>query len=151
MKHCVVSIIRVIASDAEQQLKYRPHPGINAEMLKRIHQEKLGTYKGYTFWLVDGELIRDEVFLDFTEGGNPATYRFVPEHEVWIEKDMDSRGILPTMLHEYLEMCKMKDEGWTYDKAHTYASGIERDVRKRHPSGSLWELFKAVVERSSVA
>jgi hypothetical protein len=109
MKHCVVSIIRVIASDAEQQFKYRPHPGINAEMLERIHQEKLGTYKGYTFWLVDGELIRDEVFIDFTEGGNPATYRFVPEHEVWIEKGMDSRGILPTMLHEYLEMCKMKD------------------------------------------
>jgi hypothetical protein len=81
--------------------------------------------------VVDGELVRDLYYIDFTEGGHDKVYKFVPPKEVWIDDDVSPAERKFILLHELHERHLM-DLGWTYDKAHPDSSRIEFDGR-RHP------------------
>jgi hypothetical protein len=81
-------------------------------------------------WLVDGNVVRSLYKTDYTEGGHGYVYRWVPKHEIWIEKDLD-RWELPFILsHEYLELRLMRDRGIDYDRAHAIAARVEFNLRK---------------------
>ena len=38
-------------------------------------------------WLIDGAMVRRDVNEDFAEQGYHAWYKFIPQNEIWIEKD----------------------------------------------------------------
>ena len=110
---------------------YHPHLKIllNKALLDRIRTKYLGKYAGIDFYFVDGNLIREKVDIDGTLGYNPGRYRYVPEGEIWMEETPEKEDHPPTFLHEYVEMRKMIDKGWSYDKAHDFASKIEEKYR----------------------
>ena len=115
--------------------------------LNKVHVELIGDYKGGKFWLVDGTYIRDEIDEDFIGGGNPGRYSYVPENEFWIEKVMVLKDQLCTMVHEFVEWEKMTGKHWSYDKAHEYALGIEKNLRNNMPNqGSLMSDFVFSIE-----
>jgi hypothetical protein len=121
------------------------------EILKDIHKKLLRKYSGkIKVWVVNGELIRDLFFLDFTEGGHDKVYNFIPENEVWIDDDVTSKERKFVLLHELHER-NLMSKGWCYDiqdsrpksirfdkihnihqSAHHSASEIEYYCRK-HP------------------
>jgi len=100
--------------------------------LEKIHKKLLKKYSnGIKVWIVNGMLVRDLYFTDFTEGGHDRVYSFVPEKEVWLDDDLslnEMKFILLHELHERSLMCR----GWKYNKAHKDSSEIEYYCR-HHP------------------
>ncbi len=104
----------------------------NAALLAKIHKELLVEFRGEVkVWVVDGELVRDLYYIDFTEGGHDKVYKFVPAKEVWIDDDVMPAERKFILLHELHER-NLMDGGWTYEKSHAESSRIEFECR-RHP------------------
>jgi hypothetical protein len=78
-------------------------------------------------WIVDGTFVRDTIFIDFTEGGNPERYDFIPKGEIWIDNANEAEaGFI--LLHELHESALMAG-GMSYDKAHDAANVKESEAR----------------------
>jgi hypothetical protein len=104
------------------------------ELVARVHKQALDAgHGGIKVWVVDGELVRDVLFIDFTEGGHDWVYDFVPAGEVWIDDDVRPEERRFILLHELHERALMAS-GWAYGRAHADSSRIESHYR-RHPRG----------------
>ncbi len=115
-----------------------------AGLLAKIHKEPLAEYStDVKVWVVDGELVRDVLFIDFTEGGHDKVYKFVPEKEVWLDDDLMPEERRFVLLHELYER-RLMSKGWPYNRAHHAASRIEFHCR-RHPE-LLDAALKAEIE-----
>lgn len=80
---------------------------------------------------VDGAFIRDNIHADFTMGGNEGAYpAYVPQGEIWIDKDMNPKDKEATILHEATEKRLMLEEGLTYENAHDKANKVESKFRE---------------------
>lgn len=83
-------------------------------------------------YLVDAEYVRNNIDIDYTMGGHGYIYpNYIPEDEVWIDNRMNQNDIYATTVHELVERRYMKEQHWTYTKAHEYASKRESNIRKR--------------------
>ncbi len=102
-----------------------------------IRSSKLGNIKGLDIVLVKGEIIRNLIHIDFTEGGNPQVYKYMPAGEVWIEDSMDYDDIASTIVHEIFEYNIMKDLHKVYDDAHDMASGYEMELRRSFDNNNI--------------
>lgn len=101
------------------------------EEIEKVHKKLLKKYsnKKIKVWIVDGELVRDLFFLDFTEGGHDKVYLFIPKNEIWVDDDINEREIRYVLLHEVHERNLMA-KGMNYDSAHKSSSEIEYYCRK---------------------
>lgn len=86
-------------------------------------------------YLIDGQYVRENIFIDFTEGGSSYRYDFIPQGEIWVG------GVhvieFPFIcLHEVEEITfalkggldlKKDDE---YSESHNYANECEAAARK---------------------
>lgn len=79
--------------------------------------------------LVDGEAIRKNVDVDFTMGGNPSRYAYVPTGELWVEKSLSLADMISTMVHESVEHRLMKNRQMSYNDAHGAANQMDADLR----------------------
>ena len=111
------------------------------ELLKKIHKKLLKKYSNdkIKVWIVNGDLVRDLFFLDFTEGGNDQIYHFVPRGEIWLDDDLKIRERGFVLIHELHERNFMA-KGWPYwldlhkeRSAHWFANKVEFFCR-RHPN-----------------
>ncbi len=122
-----------------QEFKNKILKGIKIKIIKKYSQK-------VDIWIVDGELVRDRFFLDFTEGGHHYRYRFIPPNEVWIDDDISPRERKYVILHELTERNLMaerlhKTKNWknrptpykVYGWAHQKASEMEHYCRL-HPN-----------------
>jgi len=75
--------------------------------------------------LVDGDKVRKEHSVEFTKGGThyAPSYKFIPENEVWIEKNLSEKDFIATMVHELTERVLLKFKKKSYDQAHAVALG----------------------------
>lgn len=134
------------ASPLGQEAARLLRTGSTAELIRRIHRKRLARYRnGVQVWLVDGELVRDAFFVDFTEGGHDRVYGFIPPGEVWLDDDVVPRERDFILLHELHERYLMS-LGWDYDRAHDQSSQVELAAR-RHP-GELNGRLHAELERN---
>jgi hypothetical protein len=119
--------------------------GRRSELMALIHKERLAGYgAGVEVWVVDGELVRDLFFIDFTEGGHDRVYDFVPRGEVWIDDDVVPGERRFILLHELHERSLM-GRGLRYAEAHRRSSTLELACR-RHPE-RLAGAFDAEIAR----
>lgn len=79
--------------------------------------------------LVDGEKVRRHIDVDFTMGGNPSRYAYVPKGELWVEKNLSPADRMSTFVHENVEHRLMKDEGMSYNDAHGAANRVDGPLR----------------------
>lgn len=107
----------------KKKLLKNPTQKIHKKILKKYSNDKIKV------WIVDGELVRDFYFIDFTEGGHDKVYDFVPEGEVWIDDDLAPKERKFVLLHEIHERTLM-DGGMDYHHAHHSSSTIEHFCRK---------------------
>jgi hypothetical protein len=114
----------------KQEMKIKKSKG---NLLKGVYKKLLKEYGGnkLNVWVVNGELVRDLFFLDFTEGGHDKVYSFIPKNEIWIDDDLNFDEIKFVLLHEVHERNLMA-KGMRYDPAHKSSSKIEYYCRK-HP------------------
>jgi hypothetical protein len=108
--------------------------------LKLPRLRLLGRVAGLPIYLVDGERIRDDIDIDFVNGGNGAVYPgYIPPSEIWIDDAQHAIDRTATALHELIERDLMLRHGMGYESAHDAANGHERALRKdlarRRPTG----------------
>ncbi len=84
--------------------------------------------EGIVIWSVRGEVVRDDLDVDFAAGGHGYECDYIPEDEVWVEWSMSRRDLALTAAHETAELLLMR-RGVDHDEAHEKADGIERRLR----------------------
>lgn len=102
-----------------------------------IYVEKMRDVDGVEAWLVDGDVLRDCFKTDFVEGGHGYVYPWIPNDEIWIEDEVDPPEREAILLHEYVELVKMRDEGWDYPEAHEEAGKREFEYRQKHRKAGI--------------
>lgn len=80
-------------------------------------------------YYVDGKSVRDNYKTDFSQGGHGYVYKWIPKDEIWIEKE-EKEETQFILSHEYTEMVMMRDMKIAYEKAHSIASKIEKELRE---------------------
>ena len=92
---------------------------------------RLGFVTGLPVYLVSGEQVRNQIDIDFTQGGNEAAYPgYVPPGEIWIDDAMHVLDRIATIFHEIVERNLVLYGGIDYDDAHDIACKREIDFRK---------------------
>jgi len=94
-----------------------------------VKKNFIGNKAGINIWLVDGELVRDFWYIDFTAGGHDLVYSWIPKNEIWIDDDLKEDEICFTILHEFIERILM-NKGDSYLNAHQKALEIEFNKRQ---------------------
>jgi hypothetical protein len=90
--------------------------------LENVYELYMGRRAGFSVWVVDWHFVTKNLYSAFLMGGNDQRYRFNPAGEVWIDSTMGIEEYEYTLGHEVLEQRMMHDFGWTYDRAHDFAS-----------------------------
>jgi hypothetical protein len=88
-----------------------------------------GSQSGQEIWIVDGALVRREIYPEFLYGGNSQRYRYVPPGEIWVDNAISAEEFSYTVLHEIHERALMAQRGLTYADAHDSALAAERAAR----------------------
>lgn len=96
--------------------------------LKNIYRIPLGERNGVKIWVVDGYVVRRDIYPDFGFSGNDRAYHFIPKNEIWID------GQVTCGETEYSIALEMKErelmlQGKTYDDAYTEAVKISDKMR----------------------
>jgi hypothetical protein len=100
------------------------------ETAESVHKRLLKKYsKKLKVWIVDGRMVRDLFFIDFTEGGHDKVYPFIPAGEIWLDDDLTLREIKLVLLHEVHER-NLMSLGEEYHTAHESSSEIEYFCRQ---------------------
>ncbi|MFH1151836.1 MAG: hypothetical protein V1788_01795 [Nanoarchaeota archaeon] len=111
---------------------------------KEVYKKLLQEFKGIKVWLVNGELVRDIFYIDFSEGGHDKVYFFVPEKEIWIDDDITPHERKFVLLHELHERILMA-KGMKYIQAHESSSKIESFCR--HQPDKFKKIMKKEIEK----
>lgn len=114
----------------------RPPVVLPPELLARIHRDYLGQLAGYQVFTVNGEVVRNEVDVDFSGGGNPARYGYVPENTLWVEYT-STLDAIASALRECVTCEAMRADGLKYPKAHATAAEVEKSFRDAHKDGAV--------------
>ena len=112
--------------------------------IKNIHKKLLKKYSNHIkVWIVKGELVRDLLFLDFTEGGHDFIYHFIPNNEIWLDDDITPKERKFILLHELYERYLMSKDS-PYNEAHNKASHLEFSYRhnKKDIDKKIKEILK---------
>jgi hypothetical protein len=88
----------------------------------------LGQRGDVAIWLVDGSLVRKTLSIEFTDYGHHYTFDFIPDNEVWIDKEATPDEVEFFTLHLLVERRLMKS-GVPYDQALSVANAIEHKER----------------------
>ena len=92
----------------------------------------LGHVTGLPVYLVSGERVRNDIDIDFTQGGNEAAYPgYVPKGEIWIDDAMHALDRIATTFHEIVERNMVLFGGIDYDDAHEIACKREIALRRQ--------------------
>jgi len=108
---------------------------------ENTHKELL-IDNGIEIWLVNGDFVRSNFDIEFTEGGHGLVYGFIPKDEIWIDDDLTKNERAYVIIHEFFERDLMK-KGMGYENAHKEASELEFDCR-RHPGNEFLQSGSSV-------
>lgn len=100
------------------------------ESMKPPYIERADEIGGLQIWVVDGEYIREHIDEEFTNFGHHFSFTFIPERELWLDKEAhpdERRFFIDHLLVERRLMAK----GVSYDDALVVADRAERKERRR--------------------
>ena len=117
--------------------------GPDSVHLQNIYRIPMGKRDGITVWVVDGYLVRKNIYPDFGFSGNDLAYHFIPPKEIWIDGQISCEETEYSVALELRER-KLMSEGKSYSDAYEDAAGeiqmrrerMEKYVRS-HPAISV--------------
>ena len=114
--------------------------------LQNIYRIPLGTREDVTIWIVDGYMVRKNIYPDFGFSGNDISYHFIPAKEIWIDGQVSCEETEYSILTEMNER-KYMAGGKSYDDA--YSDAIDITQAKRQVMKKLSEShFRLVIPDS---
>ncbi len=105
-----------------------------------VYRYWAGKRGAFDVWIVDGSLVRRDIYTEFLYGGNEQRYCFTPPGEIWIDNAISCEEYELTVAHELNERHLMAKFGWTYDRAHDSSLAVEQVIR--HGNDSLCRLHE---------
>ena len=115
--------------------------------LQHIYRVPLGERKGVAIWVVDGYLVRKNIFPDFGFSGNDKGYHFIPKDEIWIDGQISAEETEYSITQEEI-MREQMTAGKTYDEA--YALAIDNNTGQRDNMEKLISSHPPIVIPDSV-
>jgi hypothetical protein len=97
--------------------------------LENIYRVPAGSREGISIWIVDGYMVRKNVYPDFGFSGNDLSYHFIPKEEIWIDGQVSCDETEYSIMTELNERKLMK-EGKSYDDAYSDAIDITQKHRE---------------------
>jgi hypothetical protein len=97
-----------------------------------IYRFYVGEKDGFKIWIVDGAVIRHNIFNEFIYGGNDERYTFVPEGEIWVDNSISSEEFETTVAHEINERNLMAKFRMAYFDAHDSSLALEVQMRRNY-------------------
>lgn len=111
------------SSKYEEALRHKaPRQSLKKKLLTTLDD-------GVNIYLVNGEQVRKQYDVDFTQGGHDLVYKYIPKNEVWIDDSLMSKERDEVQLHEIRERASMSNQ-IPYISAHNGASRVEKTYRK---------------------
>lgn len=117
MKNILILLLLVIFSSCIN----RNSPG--------VYRYFCGKKGNYNVWIVDGNVVRKDIYKEFLYGGNEQRYIFNPVGEIWIDNAISCEEFDLTLAHELNERHLMAKFGWTYENAHDSSLMLEQVIR----------------------
>jgi hypothetical protein len=96
--------------------------------IQNIYRVPMGKREGIDIWIVDGYMVRKNIYPDFGFSGNDLSYHFIPEKEIWIDGQVTCEETEYSISTELKERELMK-AGKSYDDA--YSDAIDLTQKKR--------------------
>ncbi len=88
--------------------------------LQNIYRIPMGTRDGISIWIVDGYMVRKNIYPDFGFSGNDLAYHFIPSKEIWIDGQVSCEETEYSVSLEMTER-KLMEEEKTYSDAYEAA------------------------------
>ena len=96
--------------------------------LQNIYRIPEGTRDGISIWVVDGYLVRKNIYPDFGFSGNDLAYHFIPSKEIWIDGQISCEETEYSIALEMAER-RLMTEGKSYSDAYEDAVQMIQDSR----------------------
>ena len=132
-----VSLKKVSATDYSNIKEIRVIP--DSVQLQNIYRIPIGTREGIVIWIVDGYMVRKNVYPDFGFSGNDLSYHFIPQKEIWIDGQVSCEETEYSIATE-MEERKLMEMGKSYDDA--YDGAIDKTQKNRQ---NMEKLAKSVL------
>jgi hypothetical protein len=97
--------------------------------LQNIYRIPMGTRDSISIWVVDGYLVRKNIYPDFGFSGNDLAYHFIPSGEIWIDGQVSCEETEYSVSLEMLER-KLMREGKSYSDAYEEAVQMIQQQRE---------------------
>jgi hypothetical protein len=97
--------------------------------LQNIYRIPIGIREGISIWVVDGYLVRKNIYPDFGFSGNDLAYHFIPSKEIWIDGQVSCEETEYSIALEMKER-QLMTEGKTYSDAYEDAVQIIQNQRE---------------------
>lgn len=97
--------------------------------ISNVYRASLEEQNGKKVWVVDGLVIRRDIFGEFLYGGNTQRYPWIPKNEIWIDNAISAEEFKYTLIHELHERDLMAKKGMSYADAHDSSLAIEHSLR----------------------
>lgn len=98
--------------------------------MKKPYIKKFSTISDFTVWLVDGKYIRENINEEFTNFGQHYEFKFIPEYELWIDKERIS-GEEKFYIDSMIAMKRFLEQGKSIHEAIRKSDEIERRERAK--------------------
>jgi hypothetical protein len=108
----------------------------SSDKIPKAHVGKIGDFD---IFVVNGDLVKTRLEMDFVEGANDQAYAsetnpdnkdVIPGNEIWLSSEIRSEFIPYILYHELIEANIMKSTGADYSSAHKAANDYEKIARK---------------------
>lgn len=96
--------------------------------IQNIYRVPAGTRDGINIWIVDGYLVRKNIYPDFGFSGNDLSYHFIPAKEIWIDGQVSCEETEYSIATELKER-ELMAAGKSYEDA--YSDAIDLTQIKR--------------------
>jgi hypothetical protein len=117
---------KVVATDYDNIKEIKSIP--DSIYLQNIYRVPVDTLDGISIWIVDGYMIRKNIYPDFGFSGNDLSYHFIPPKEIWIDGQVSCEETEYSIATEMMER-KGIESGKSYDDA--YSDAIDMTLLKR--------------------
>lgn len=103
---------------------------MTGNLMKPPYLEKIEEIGDLQVWIVDGSYVREQIDEEFTNFGQHYSFSFIPERDLWLDKEAhpDERHFF---IDHLLVERRLMAKGVSYDDALVAADRAERRERRR--------------------
>lgn len=96
--------------------------------IENIYRIPVGIRDGISIWIVDGYLVRKNIYPDFGFSGNDLSYHFIPKKEVWVDGQVSCEETEYSIATELKER-ELMASGKSYVDAYSDAIDLTLKLR----------------------